>query len=198
MITYYVVRHGKKEQGVFDPPLTNVGISQAEKTADALKHIQFSNIFASPKLRTQQTADIIAKHHSIPVVTDMRLLERMEWEQTQTFEEFMAEWNKTQLDKSYIPQQGTSSRTNGEQMKYFLKEISEKQKEGNILIVTHGGTIGDLLRTLFTEQGIKHKQEPEFGASYIDISECSITIIANTNDIYTYSSIGDTSHLLPK
>jgi broad specificity phosphatase PhoE len=82
-------------------------------------------------------------------------------------------------------------------MKHFLQEISQKQTSGNVLIVTHGGTIGDVLRMLFTELAIQHKKEPQDGSTYIEISECSITIIANDNDNFTYSSIGDTSHLLP-
>lgn len=196
MIEFYLVRHGKKEHIAFDPPLTKAGIKQAEKTANALKHIQFSNIYTSPKLRTQQTANIIAQHHSLPVVTDMRLQERMEWEGTQTFEEFMGEWSKTQINKSYTSTNGTSSLTNGEQMKQYLQEISEQQQEGNILIITHGGTIGDLLRSLFHVEELKHTKEPLSGATYIDIHECSITIIEKKDTTYILRSLADTSHLL--
>lgn len=195
MITFYLVRHGQKEAVPFDPPLTTVGVKQAEVTAELLKDISFKKVVASPKLRTKQTAEIIAKPHSLPVSTDERLIERLEWENDETFDEFIAEWNKTDIDRSYLPKKGMSSNTNGERMKNILDELSEKYKDGNILIVSHGGTIGDLLRNLFTEEAIEHKTEPKSGARYIDILECGVTTIKKNDDKYELLKIGDISHL---
>jgi broad specificity phosphatase PhoE len=195
MITFYLVRHGQKEAIPFDPPLTTVGVKQAEVTAEVLKHIPFKEVLASPKMRTKQTAEIIAKPHSLPVHTDERLIERLEWENDETFDEFIAEWNKTDIDRLYLPKKGMSSKTNGERMKNILDELSEKHKDGNILIVSHGGTIGDLLRNLFTEEAIEHKTEPVSGARYIDILECGVTTIKKNGDKYELIKIGDISHL---
>lgn len=195
MTTYYLVRHGAKEAIPFDPPLTTIGMKQAEVTANHLKDVSFVEVFASPKLRTKQTAEIIAKPHSLSVTTDDRLIERLEWENDESFDEFIAEWNKTDIDRSYLPNKGMSSRANGERMRQILDELSNKHKEGNILIVTHGGTIGDLLRNLFTEEAIDHKLEPISGAKYIDILECAITTIRKDGVKYELLKLGDISHL---
>lgn len=195
MTTFYLVRHGQKEAIPFDPPLTTVGEKQAEITAGLLKDIPFKEIIASPKLRTKQTAGIIAKPHSLPINTDERLMERLEWENEDTFAAFIDEWNKTDTDRSYVPKNGISSKANGGRMKDILDGLVNKHKEGNILIVSHGGTIGDLLRNLFTEEAIEHKTKPISGARYIDILECGITTIRKNNDKYELLKIGDISHL---
>jgi broad specificity phosphatase PhoE len=195
MTTFYLIRHGHKEAIPFDPPLTSLGLKQAEITAELLKNVTFTKVLSSPKLRTLQTAEIIAKLHSLPVIIDERLAERVEWENDETFKEFIAEWNKTDIDRSYLPKKGMSSKIKGEKMKDILDELSEKHKDGIILIVSHGGTIGDLLRNLFTERGIEHKTEPISGANYIDILECGITTLRKTGDNYKLLKIGDISHL---
>lgn len=195
MTIFYLIRHGQKEAVPFDPPLTLVGIKQAEVTAEFLKDVQFEEVVASPKQRTKQTAEIIAKPHSIPVNTDERLVERLEWENGETFDEFITEWNKTDIDRSYLPKKGMTSKTNGERMKNLLDELANKHRKGNILIVSHGGTIGDLLRNLFTEKAIEHKTEPMSGARYIDILECGITTVRESDGKYELLRMGDISHL---
>jgi broad specificity phosphatase PhoE len=195
MITFYLVRHGTKEATPFDPSLTQVGVKQAETTAELLKNISFREIISSPKLRTKQTAELLAKPQVLPVVIDNRLVERLEWENNTSFDEFIKEWNKTDIDRNYLPRKGMSSSANGEQMKKILDELSQKHQEGNILIVTHGGTIGDLLRQLFTEKAINHKTESTSGAKYIDIPECSITTIQKLENEYKLGKLGDISHL---
>lgn len=195
MITYYLVRHGAKQAIPFDPPLTPVGIKQAEITAEHLKDISFKEIVASPKLRTKQTAEIIAKAHLQRITTDERLIERLEWEKDVSFEDFLAEWDKTDIDRAHQPKKGMSSQANGERMKLILEELADKHKDGDILIVTHGGTIGDVLRCLFTEEAIEHISDPASGAKYIDILECSITTIKKNGDAYALQKIGDVSHL---
>jgi broad specificity phosphatase PhoE len=70
MITYYLVRHGQKQNIPFDPPLSDMGQKQAQAAAEYLKDIPFLAIYASPKLRTCQTAAIIAKPHRLAIQTD--------------------------------------------------------------------------------------------------------------------------------
>jgi broad specificity phosphatase PhoE len=195
VITFYLIRHGQKEAIPFDPPLTKIGVKQAEVTAKLLKGIAFKAVIASPKKRTQETAAILSRVHGLEVLTDPRLVERLEWEHDESFDEFIREWNKTDLDRKYHPEQGMSSLDNGERMRLLLEELTEKYIDGNILLVSHGGTIGDLLRNLFTEHMLTHKTEPISGAKYIDILECSITMIEKNADSYNFIKIGDTSHL---
>jgi broad specificity phosphatase PhoE len=90
---------------------------------------------------------------------------------------------------------GDSSIGKGEKMKQVIQEYSDKHKDGNILLVTHGGSIGDLLRLLFGEKDTPHVIDPVTGAPHIQIGECSITVIKKNGDTYELLKINDTSHL---
>lgn len=195
MITFYLVRHGKKEKNPFDPPLTGEGLQQAQTTTKFLQNVPFNEIVASPKLRTKQTAETIAKPHALTVYEDMRLLERLEWENEESFDDFIAEWRKTDLDRKHAPKKGNSSVDKGMIMRNVLDELSEKHTEGNILIVTHGGAIGDLLRNLFGEENLLHIIDPITNAPHIKIFECSITKIEKDDGGYKLVQISDVNHL---
>ena len=134
MLTFYLIRHGQKEAIPFDPALTAFGIKQAEVTKELLMEVSFKEILSSPKLRAKQTAEIIAKPHSLPIKTDERLIERLEWESEETFEAFIAEWNKTDIDRSYLPKKGISSKTNGERMKNILIKAIRWKKRAHLII----------------------------------------------------------------
>lgn len=195
MITFYLIRHGTKEAIPFDPPLTAVGIKQAEATAKHLMDIPFKAIITSPKKRTQQTAQIIAAKLEIPVTINDVLQERLEWESNQSFDEFLTEWNKTDLDRTYTPLQGKGSKENGGKVKKLLEELAQEYIDGNILIVSHGGTIGDILRAVFNEDQLEHVVEPKSQARFIDLQECSITIIEKEHEKYNLVKMNNISHL---
>ena len=74
MLTFYLVRHGAKEAVPFDPPLTKIGLKQAQITASHLQNIPFKEILSSPKLRARQTAELFAKAQAIPISIDDRLI----------------------------------------------------------------------------------------------------------------------------
>lgn len=195
MISFYLIRHGQKQAVPFDPSLTEVGFKQAEVTVEYLKNISLKEIVCSPKLRTRQTAEIIAKPHSLIQNTNIGLVERLEWEKDKSFDEFIAEWNKTDFDRNYLPKTGNSSVNKGFEMKKVIDELYIKHKDGAVLLVTHGGAIGDLLRNLFGEKATPHKIDPITGAPHILISECSITTIRRDNDKFDLVGINDISHL---
>ena len=56
-------------------PLTDVGIKQAEHTAELLEHMNISKIYSSPIQRAKHTAEIAGKHNSVDVTIDDRLIE---------------------------------------------------------------------------------------------------------------------------
>ena len=62
-IQFWYVRHGEtlfnrkgRIQGVCDSPLTDIGIEQAKKTAEALEDQPFDRIFVSSSGRAKETA----------------------------------------------------------------------------------------------------------------------------------------------
>jgi len=69
----YFIRHGQSEgnlnkihQGL-DVPLSEKGKKQAVLVAKRLKNVNVDVIYASPYLRTKQTAEIIAKELNLPI-----------------------------------------------------------------------------------------------------------------------------------
>ncbi len=82
MTTIYLVRHGETEanrqfrfQGCIDLPLTEDGIAQAERLAEALKDIPFDYAYSSPLPRAWNTAKIVNQYHNVPLLPDPALLE---------------------------------------------------------------------------------------------------------------------------
>ena len=83
--TLFLIRHGESEYNAkrilngwpetLRYPLTDHGREQIEKVAHDLREAQLDVIFASPILRTQQTAAIIAEATGAPVIIDERLRE---------------------------------------------------------------------------------------------------------------------------
>jgi broad specificity phosphatase PhoE len=71
-----LVRHGETEwnrlhriQGISDLELNETGRRQAEALAQALKNQRVEAIYTSPLKRARDTADVIACHHQVEVVT---------------------------------------------------------------------------------------------------------------------------------
>lgn len=108
----------------------------------------------------------------------------------QSFEDFLKEWNKGDLNRDYKPNSGNSSRETGNRLKGFLDEF---EKDKNILVVTHGGTIGDFLKNYFEEQ--KLPMIISDNKYYVKISECSITILNKNKNVYEFESVGKIDHL---
>ncbi len=72
----YFMRHGQTNYNVLklcndDPTrpvnLTEKGISQAEEAAQRLRGVKFDRIIVSELPRARQTADIVNRHHGVPV-----------------------------------------------------------------------------------------------------------------------------------
>lgn len=83
MTRFYILRHGETEWnndgnrycGKSDIPLSLRGREQAVKAAHALRIESFAAIYCSPLQRSFETASIIARLHSLPVISDQRILE---------------------------------------------------------------------------------------------------------------------------
>jgi broad specificity phosphatase PhoE len=199
MITFYLIRHGQKEGHSGDPKLDNVGKIKAKATAKFLKYKHIKQIYASPLSRTMETASLIANELGLEVKIDQRLYERLNWgdRKGETYDNFWKEWQKTDLDRDYKPSHGYSSRESGQRLESVLQDITRDSRgNGNFLIVTSGGIIGDLLKNIFPEKILPLKTNETSGAKYIEILECSITVIRK-DEGYILEKSGDLSHLSP-
>ena len=159
MLKLTLVRHGETEwnaqrryQGHTDVPLSALGLHQAELVADRLAGEKFDAIYASDLKRAWQTASPIAEKVGLPVSTEPRLremsfgvLEGLKWEEAQKkYPEMLKAW----LDDYNHPPEG------GESMDVFLARIAafrddllSRHVSQNILLVAHGGTLNELIRS---------------------------------------------------
>jgi broad specificity phosphatase PhoE len=78
----YLVRHGRTNYNDLqlcnadpsvDVHLTPIGIRQAKTLAEKFRDVHLDHIFVSELPRTQQTATIVNKFHSLPLEIDARL-----------------------------------------------------------------------------------------------------------------------------
>lgn len=82
MTRIILIRHGEttwniagRYQGQEDTPLSDNGLRQGHLLAEALKNVPLDLAISSPLQRSLQTCSFCAELHSIPVLTDARLLE---------------------------------------------------------------------------------------------------------------------------
>ncbi len=83
MTRILLVRHGQSTwnadgrwQGRADPPLSDLGVRQAEVAAETVGEFGIARIWASPLVRADQTARILARRLGLEVENDERLAER--------------------------------------------------------------------------------------------------------------------------
>ena len=198
MVTIHFIRHGDKQPGKANPPLTQEGIRKAESTAQYLGRQKIHMILSSPMKRTQQTAAIIANYLSMPVIVEDRLVERMELDigNGESMNEFMDEWRKTIHNRHYQPIHGDSSFAKGNKVQLLIEEITHKKDDITIVMVTHGGTIADVLQNIFKENELQFISDEQ--VQYIDITECSITTIIGGNGKYQLAKLASIEHLKKK
>lgn len=145
---FVFVRHGQSEGNVAheindDPArpvsLTPLGQAQAESVAEHLREIPFTHACASEFLRAQQTAQIILRHHALPMQIDARLNERrsgMDGLHVDVFNDLV------RPDPLHIrPENGESFLEQMARLKSFMDEVARRHPDGIVLAVSHENPI---------------------------------------------------------
>ena len=196
MVTFFLVRHGEVLFRRKDPPLSEVGILHAEMTGKFLEKKEIKKIFSSPSRRTMQTAEIISKFLDLGFKTDKRIKERLYYEDsgTDSFEEYIKLWRRLSMNRKEKPPKGDSSEETGKKVEAFLREVVTTSSDSNILVVTHGGAIGDFLRNNFSEKLTK-----KYGKRFLDrlevyIRMCSITTVKFSKNKFILENFAETKH----
>ena len=179
----YLVQHGEKERLAGDPGLTELGNDQAGATAHWLQGAGLQALFSSPLRRARETAAAIAAATGLPVQVDGRLRERWNWDGTQTFDSFVADWDRSTLDRDFTLSNGESSRSAGERMRAFVADLSGRP--GAVAAVSHGGVTTDLLRTLLGDEALPPLLLAE------GIQPCAVTTLDGLHVV----AIASTRHL---
>ncbi len=152
----------RRWQGRADPPLSETGRSEASRAAEALRG-EIDVAVASPQQRARDTARIIATVLGLgDVETDEALCEvdvgafsglTIE-EVTDRYADELAEWRSHDID---VAAPGGETRAAMlDRVRPALHRIAAAHPDRRVLIVTHGGVIGALERSLDAEAGPAH------------------------------------------
>ena len=166
-----IVRHGQSEwnalgrwQGQADPPLTNLGESQARKASQKLG--LFDLIVSSPLQRAKNTASIISELMGVgPVATEVCLMERDAgpW-QGLTRIEIENGWPGF-LDSGNRPDGYESNPDLLLRVFKVLKKLSESSEPSDsILVISHAGIV-HALENLHDQPSIK---VPNLGGRWVE------------------------------
>jgi broad specificity phosphatase PhoE len=183
MTVVYLVQHGEKEPAPGDPGLTATGREQAARTGRWLRDFGLNAVYSSPSRRAWETAEHIASASGLGIQRDVRLRERANWDGRETFDEFVAQWTRSLVERDFAPSGGHSSRQAGERLRAFLLDVMAEP--GSVAAVTHGGVTADLLRTLLGEGAVPR------ALLYEGVPSCAITTIHNLEVI----EIASVAHL---
>lgn len=196
MKTIYIVRHGQKVNQPGDPSLTQLGKQQAVQTGIYFQNLPVDLIYCSPSLRTRQTATAIADSCGATIELVPLITERSNWGDVegQSFDNFWKEWIASSRDRKYQPTPGISSWENGQRFHTWLTSKVDLPSLNNIVIVSHGGTIGDGLRTVFGDDKLTLIHETD-GNTYLDINECSITTLKYDGQMFQLEQVNQCGHL---
>ena len=168
MINLYITRHGETEwntqrrlQGWRNSPLTKKGNAQGNLLRDAVKKYNITKIYTSTSERALKTAMAARGKTTIPVelMDELREMNMGDWEgrtideiKEREPENFSNYWNAPHL---FVKNTGEDFDEILDRSKKAIEKILEEEKEGNILIVTHGVTLKALM-SHFSDEGFSH------------------------------------------
>jgi probable phosphoglycerate mutase len=166
-----LARHGQsvwnaegRWQGQADPPLSELGASQAADAVTVLTRPgaafpAIDRVWASPLQRAHRTATIIASGLGLDVATDLRLQEvdAGEWS-GKTRPEIEAEWPGYLAAQERPPGFESHESLAGRALA-AISDIAAAAPGRTVLVVTHGGVIGAVERHL----GAPWERSPNLG-----------------------------------
>ena len=197
----YLVRHGATElstedrfAGAIDVRLSDEGREQARLLGNRLEAEPISVAFASPMIRTMDTAGLIVAPHGIQVtpVDGLREIAHGRWEgkkRAEVEQEFPDEYARYEADPfSFAPTAGESGLQVTARALPALLTIVEEHCDQRILIVSHKATIRLLLSSLLGFDPRKYRDR-------LDQSPCALNIL-DFKDVTSprLTLFNDTSH----
>ena len=189
-----IVQHGDKVREPGDPGLSDLGHQQAAATAAWLATRETpARVGVSPLRRAHETAAPIAQAFGVDAIVDDRLRERMNWDGSIPFDDFLADWERSTADRTFRPQVGDSSRDAAERFLAGLDDLAVTIPDGSTgIVVAHGGITVDTLRTILGDDALTIA-----APTLIDdgVPSCAITRLEQTASGWSVAAVPSTSHL---
>lgn len=156
----YIMRHGTtvwNEKGITQGRSSNMlsqsGKALTKQAANMLKDVPIDVIFASPLMRTMQTANIINKYHNVKVVKDERLIEIHQGIFTGKKWSSLTKEEKNLKDLRDSSCGMESYESVYERVNDFIQNIKSTCPFENILIITHN-VCASLIYTILSNQKV--------------------------------------------
>jgi probable phosphoglycerate mutase len=196
----FLVRHAestwnsqKKIQGQKDPPLSTYGKREARLVGKRFKELSFEAVCSSPQKRALETARIImGKKVDISIDTDLCEINLGKWEGKTLFQirkQYGDKFDRWAVRPDRIPIPG------GEDFKAFvrrvkkaMRKIEKSHREGNVLIVGHGGVISTYVTLVLNIKSVD--------VWCVTVKNASVTIVEVKDGLRRLVTFNDVSHLM--
>ena len=204
MLSLYLVRHGQTDFslgnrfcGSIDPPLNATGLAMAEALGKRYGDEKWAGIYASTRVRAQQTAAPTATRAGISVEVDDRLREIAygEWE---GLAETEVEHNDRDRFHAWAAHPGWVAPPGGETGAQIatralaaVEDIRVRHADGKVLLVSHKATLRVLMCALM---GV----DVDLFRSRIAQKVCAVSVIDFKKSGPLLQTLGDVSHLPPE
>jgi len=141
------MRHGQSNYNILglcnddpnvDVHLTPEGMQQAESAARELTHEPLNRIYVSQLPRTRQTAEIVNRHHNVPVITNAYLNDIRSGFEGRLVSEYFALTGNHRYN--IFPPAGESVRQYRQRVLKFHDEVKSIDDQ-TVLVVTHEETM---------------------------------------------------------
>lgn len=150
MTVLCLVRHGestwnaeRRIQGQLDPPLSPLGLAQAERVAERLGRESWDVLYSSDLSRARQTAEAIARRVGLPIITDSELREQGQGKR----EGLLVEEANRLYPDPHAPEVGRETQ---EALRKRAVAVFEKIRDAHpgrrILVVAHGALMASFLQ----------------------------------------------------
>lgn len=198
-VRLYLIRHAEstwnaegRVQGQSDPPLSERGRAQAARLADRFRDSGATALYCSPLQRARRTAERIAEAAGLSLQIDDRLKEHnmglftgLVWQDiVQKHPEFAQAWLERALD---MPG-GEKHETFRARAAGVMSEIVTQHPDGKVVVVTHGGILGEYLAYLL---GLDPQRRHPF-----HFDNASISVVDAGGVLPRVHRLNDVSHLV--
>jgi probable phosphoglycerate mutase len=179
--------------GQGDPPLSPVGVTQAQSSADRLRNEPITALYATNMQRTQQTVAPLAAAlgQEVAIEKDLREIGLGEWEGgllRQKAAENDPTFQRMMLEQRWDVIPGAESNEEfGSRCMNALNRIVERHPGELVLCTVHGGVIGSVLAQIALSRPFA------FGGA----DNCSISQIVQSEGEWLIRRFNDSSHLFP-
>lgn len=114
---------------------------------------------------------------SLDIQTEPLLRERVNWgdDPEQSFDDFLAMWERASLERDWIPPVGDTSRSAGARMQQVIESHQGPHK--HVALVTHGGIITDFVLNVLKNEELDKALPNLSKTKENNVFECSLTIV---------------------